>query len=156
MAESIVSGSCTEFSMFICAQVLHQFIFIAGCKVAPVWLKILKKRTSSTSLRMRHAAWLAFSSTLVALDIGVVPCRVKIDASKALGSMTFLSCKSRVLVVVAVIAAESGYNETACPGFDTDTERCYPHDFNPEELPYFQRTLCWNNYLLSIPLFPPG
>ena len=91
---------------------------------------------------MRHAAWLAFSSALVALDIGVVLCSVKIDASKALGSMTFLSFKSRVLVVVAVIAAESGYNETACPGFDTDTERCYPHDFNPEELPYFQRTLC--------------
>lgn len=38
-------------------------------------------------------------------------------------------------------AYEACYNETACPGFDTDTERCYPHDFNPEELPYFQRKM---------------
>ena len=39
--------------------------------------------------------------------------------------------------------ARPGYNETACPsgGRVSDTERCFPDEFNPEELPYFHRTV---------------
>lgn len=45
--------------------------------------------------------------------------------------------------ILRCVVLRPGYNETACPsgGRVSDTERCFPDEFNPEELPYFHRTV---------------